>query len=98
MKYIPFNDSGELQARELLKVVCRTPQEKGANYEEIMRRCRIIDLLDKLPADAAGISLEDADHAFLKGIITTFRFNVADPALLRIINDVVEAKEPLTPS
>jgi hypothetical protein len=40
---------------------------------------------------------KDADHEFLMKLISEFQFSVARPELLRIIDDVLNAKEPPAP-
>jgi hypothetical protein len=69
-----------------------TPGQGGINAADMRSRCRILDILDK--ADGDSLLMEDADHAVMSRLMSSYQFNIAHPLLLQIIDDVVEAKEP----
>lgn len=100
MKHIPFRDFepvpergiGPIRTREVIQLVADHAGERGVTALEMRKRCRILAALDA--ADAHGLRLEDADHEFLKQLVNDFRFAVAHPNLLRIIDDVNEAGPP----
>lgn len=94
MKYIPVRDDGAFKTVEIIRGVMRqsgNPQ-KGIDFEEMCKRVRILDVLDKFKSD--GISLEDADHTFLVQSIRAFPFAMADAELLAILREIMDAKAP----
>lgn len=95
MKLIKFKDfGGQLNTRFLLLAALGdASQGGGIDYSELTRRCRVIDVLEKLPEDAKSVHLEDADYETTKRVISTFKWTVASVKLKEIIEDVMTAKE-----
>lgn len=92
MKFVPFRDSGSLKTYEIVNAVV-TQAQQGVTVDEIRRRCRIIDAVERAAED--GVLLEDADHDLLRKLVSEFRFGMARPDLLQIIDDILQAQAPL---
>lgn len=93
MKLISLRDEPPFKSRDVLETVAKQPTPgQGINADEMRRRCRLLDSLEKATGDS--LLLEDADHAVLSQLIRNFQFGAAHPKLLAIIDDVVDAKEP----
>jgi len=91
MKTVQLRTEGRFKSTDVFRQVIDTSPQKPLSVDEIRKRCRVLDALDK----ANGIlELEDIDHLTLKLAIQDFPFNVADRTLLQIIDDVLEAKAP----
>ena len=71
----------------LLQVVSLSPEGR-IGIDEMRRRCRILDALEK--ADDR-LLLEDADHEILKKAIESFPFQIAHRDILAVIEDVIAA-------
>lgn len=97
MKRIPLRDEAPFKTRDVLQTVAsQAAPGKGIDADEMRRRCRLLDALEK--ADGNELVLEDADHALLVRLIKGFQFAAAHPKLLVIIDDVLDAKAPETPA
>lgn len=93
MKLIPLHDEAPFKTREIIQAVVSQPGPgQGINADDMRRRCRLLDALENAENDT--LLLEDADYALLVRLINAFQFGAAHPKLLRIIDDVNEAKEP----
>jgi hypothetical protein len=71
----------------LLQVVSLAPEGR-IGIDEMRRRCRILDALEK--ADDR-LLIEDADHEVLQRAIENFPFQIAHRDLLTVIDDVIGA-------
>lgn len=97
MKSIPLNTDEKFKTREILKIVVSQPlPNQGITVDDMRRRCRILEVLEKLEDDSDVMLLEDADHAVLVRLMNGFQFGVADSRLLKVIDDVIGAVEPNT--
>lgn len=95
MKAITLAERGPFKTRDIIKIVVEQASGRGGiNLDAMRRRIRIIEALEKTPADADQMLLEDADHATLCQLISGFEFSVARPELLQIIDDVIKAQAP----
>lgn len=92
MKLVPLRDTPGLKATDIIRTVIERPS-MGAGVAELRARCRVLDALDKAPAGAASLTLEDADHATLAKAVNGFAFGIATKDLLTIVDDILEAKE-----
>ena len=91
MKKVILRDLELFKSSDVIKVVVSQPlQGSGINADEMRKRCRILDALDKSKNE---LNLEDADYTLLKNLFSSFQFGSAHPLLLKIIDDVLEAKE-----
>lgn len=92
MKLIPLRDEVPFKSVDVIRTVVSQPTPgQGINADDMRRRCRILDALEEANGN---LVLEDADHAVLNGLVKSFQFGAAHPALLRVIDDVIEAKAP----
>lgn len=93
MKSIPLRDEAPFKSIEVITLVVKQPvQGQGINADDMRRRVRLLDALEK--ADGDSLLLEDADHAVLVRLINGFQFGTADRRLLQIIDDIADAKAP----
>lgn len=90
MKYIPFHDSDKFKTRAVIEAVAGGPRQQ--KVDEMRRRVRILDALEK--ATTTGMMIEDADHEHLVKIVKEFDFGIAHPELLRVIDDILGAGPP----
>lgn len=89
MKSIPLRDGKDFKTRTIIKQVCELSPSKVINLDEMRKRIKILDTLD---AAEGFLVLEDAEHQLLSVAVREFPWNVANRELLRIIDDVCEAK------
>jgi len=93
MKLIPLRAGNPFKSADVIKAVASQPTPgQGINADEMRRRCRILDAVDAAANDTSP--LEDADYGLLVKLINGFQFATAHPLLVRIIDDVVQPKEP----
>ena len=87
MKSIKLIDGDKFNTRAVVDAVAggRAPQK----VDEMRRRCRILDALEK--ADGF-LALEDADHAHLCKLVNEFEFGVAHPELLSVVDGILDAR------
>lgn len=90
MKFIPLKD-GNIKTRMIIDAVV-SQAANGARLDEIRRRVRIIEALEK--ADGDTLHLEDADHSLLVKLINEFSFAIARPELVTILDEIIDAKAP----
>ena len=92
MKIILLIDHGVFKARDIIRQIAQTPQQNVAlSLEDVAKRCRVIDALDRQQGDM--LRLEDADWDTLSRAADTFPYGVAHPDLLRVVKAIKEAKE-----
>lgn len=86
MKMVRLVSGEKFNTRAVVDAVAggRAPQK----VDEMRRRCRILDALEKADTD---LHLEDADHAHLCELLKVFEFGVAHPELLAIIDGILDA-------
>jgi hypothetical protein len=96
MKSIPLRTEQPFRTLKIIEAVA-SQGANGIKLDEQRRRCRILDAIEKLPAEADTLVLEDADHAFLARLVAEFPFGVASPGLLAVIEEVIAAKETAAP-
>lgn len=97
MKFVPYRVKIEgLSTPGLLALVAAKGdhQQGGILVDEVRQRVRILDALNAQDENGPGLLLEDADHDLLKRLINQFPFGMANADLLRIIDDVLDAKAP----
>jgi hypothetical protein len=93
MKLIPIHSTEKFNAPEIYQTVAGQAP-KGCSPAEMRQRVRILDVLAATKPGAAHFLLEDSDHALLKRLVDEFPFALAHADLLKIIDAVIEAKEP----
>ena len=92
MKSIPMRTDGDLTTITVLREVCQKPGAgRGINVEEMRRRFRILEAIEKAEQDNE-LSLEDADHALLVGLYRDFQFGLVNERVLEIADDLDNAK------
>lgn len=64
----------------------------GFTTDQIRISCRILEILDK---STDSLSVEDADFAYIKGLITATKFTMAHPEILRFVDTIVNATDKL---
>jgi hypothetical protein len=88
MKTIPLRAGGAHPSKAVLTQVVSLSPEKAIGIDEMRRRCRILDALEK--ADDR-LLLEDADHEILRKAIESFPFQIAHRDILAVVDDVMAA-------
>ena len=67
------------------------PPGKGAEIEEIRKRTRILDALDKAGDEAESFDLEDADAAHLLQCLKQMQWAIVSPGIVTFHDDIAEA-------
>lgn len=93
MRLIPLREAGGVKTAEIIKAVMERPTGQGFDVAALRARCRVLDALER-NADRQALLLEDADHATLVAALKQFQFGMATTDLLRMVDDVLDAKEP----
>lgn len=100
MKSIPLFDLGGMKSAHVIRQVLEmapapTPHRPGGIDIAGMRaRCRLLDKLDALAPGADIFLVEDADHSTLVQAVNGMQWTIANSNLLKIIDGILEAKEP----
>src|SRR5215475_922326 len=94
MKRILLRDRGPLfKAREVITTMIEMPPpNQGISYQEIRKRDRLLDALEK--SGGEFFDLEDSDYEVLRKILDTFQFATAKRELRLILDDIANAKAP----
>jgi hypothetical protein len=88
MKTIALRKDTQLKTKDVLtEILSRAPQ--GMNIDEMRRRMRVLDLLEKNQSET--LSLEDADWQMVKQLYVSHPFAMAHKDLLTIGDDVENA-------
>lgn len=95
MKRICLREAGDYKTTEVLRQVAGASPQRAMSPDEMRKRIGILDALDAIKPGAEAFDLEDAQHALLVDALNAFPWGVANRDLLRIIDDVIEAQEPL---
>lgn len=95
MKYIPLRTTDKFNTKAVIQAVAGQAQAQGLKVDEMRKRCRILDALEK--ATTTGMLIEDADQEHLAKLTAEFSFAVATPELLAIIDDILNAGAPPAP-
>lgn len=88
MRTIVFMTDPPYSTSELMRQVLQLSPVQSITVEQMRQRCKILDAIDA--AGGAAIKLEEAQFSLLTGIIKEFPFNVAAPALMRVIDAILE--------
>lgn len=97
MKVLEIRREGAFKTLETLKQVLNVSPQKALSVDEIRKRCRVLDVFDKVGEKDHEIELEDLDHLTLRAAVEAFPWTQATPDLLRVIDDVLNAKTPPKP-
>jgi len=94
MKRVLLRDRGPLfKAREVITTMIEMPPPgQGLSYQEIRKRDRLLNVLEKSNEDY--FDLEDSDYEVLKKILDAFQFATAKRELRLILDDIANAKAP----
>lgn len=96
MKVVPLQDRGNFKAVDVIRQIVKAPGREGINYDEMNKRCRVLDALDAAEKNSKTVlELEDADYQTLAGTLKGFQFAVADRDLLAILDEIKNAKAPV---
>lgn len=88
MKIITLRAGGAHPSKPVLMQVVSLSPAASIGIDEMRRRCRILDALEK--ADDR-LLLEDADHEILRKAIESFPFQIAHRDILAVVDDVMAA-------
>lgn len=91
MKTIILRAAGTHTSKAILTQVVSLSPESRIGIDEMRRRCRILDALEKSDGQ---LLLEDADHETLRKAIEAFPFQIAHRDILAVIDDVMQADTP----
>lgn len=95
MKAIPLRTEPMKSVDVFRQVLGQSPRDP-LTVEHIRARCRVLDRLDACEGDV--IELEDEDAKTLSKALNSFPWAIANRDILRIIDDVINAKAPPTPA
>jgi hypothetical protein len=93
VRYVPLR-SGEVNSRDLFKIVATQAPNGTRGMDEVRARLRILDALEKCLPDDPGITLEDQDWSTLKALVTSYPYVLVNQQLGAIIDDVENASAP----
>lgn len=91
MKYIKLDWTKDWETKMILTMIVQAAPD-GVRYEEIKKRCRILDVLEGVKEAQGEFSLEDADYDLLVTCAKNFKYGAATKQLLKILDSVMEAK------
>lgn len=91
MKLIPLRTDPLNSIDLFTQVLSKSPRDP-LSVDAMRRRCRVLDKLEG--ATGQKLELEDMDALTLSQAIDAFPWAVANRDILRIIDDVKEAKSP----
>lgn len=91
MRSIPLRTT-PIKSVDLLRQVLENSPREPLSVDAIRRRCRVLDKIDDCVVDADCLVVEDAEHSTLMHAVESFPWSVANRDILRIIDDVKEAK------
>lgn len=94
MKRIVLRNEGQkpqFHSKKLFSTVLENSPTRAINVGEMRKRVKILELIETAEGDE--LLLEDALHAVLKQGIDEFPWSVSDHILLKVIDDVFEAKD-----
>ena len=92
------DQAGELNYKTQIMTILGTPSNRqtGADYEEMRKSIRLLDLLDKVPTPTTdkteSLELEDADFEYLKARIKEARYLLINREVMTFIEDVTAPK------
>lgn len=90
MKTIRLRDDIAQKSRDVIRqVVTLADQRTGVNIDQMRRRMKVLDALDKANGE---LRLEDADWEVLKAVYETFPFGMVNKDVLTIADDIRDAK------
>lgn len=94
MKRVMLRDRGQYKAREVVLTIAENPPPGvGISVPDMRKRNRIIDELER-QKDTPWVDLEDADHDYLVALTNAFQFATAKPDLLRVLDEILNARTP----
>ena len=96
MKRIPLRDRQPFRAREVIIGMLEAPggSAQGITYQEMRKRDRILDIVERAPPGDHYIDLEDADYAVLLGVLNGAAFGTAKRELRKILDEIANARSP----
>lgn len=93
MKEVKFKIDG-IWKTHMVMYQCLNKPGRAIDLDEMRRRCKVLEKLDKA-ANASSVLLEDAEFEVVKNALTTNPWGVAEPELLKVVDDIMASKEPV---
>lgn len=81
----------KVQLIQILSVPAN-PQQ-GLTLDEVRKSSKILDKLEGLAPEELGLTLEDAEHAFLVDRLNNTKFTVAHRVVVNMVDAVVNAPD-----
>lgn len=93
MKIIPLREpEGQFKSRAVFEMVLNQSPQRPLTLADMRMRGKV---LDKLDAERGGsLMLEDAEHEALKAAASTFPWAIFHRDLMRVLEDLEQAKAP----
>jgi len=88
LKTLPDPRLGDIVYQDVLREVVRRPlnPREGASIEEMRQSIRVLDAIDKANGT---LELEDSDYTHLTEKLKAMSWNVVDPRLVTLYDDVM---------
>ena len=78
-------EEAEIKEKDLAKACVNQVGERGLSADDIRKRLRILDAIDK---DTTEVSLEDADAEELKKLVAAMQWRVVHPGVVAFCDKV----------
>ena len=93
MKQIELHSDKPFESIEIFLQVLGVSPTRSLSLDEVRKRSRVMDIIEKRNGQAGPLLLEDADHATLVKAFEDFGYSVSHPKLVRVIDAVIDAKD-----
>lgn len=81
-----------LTSGDLLKIIINTVPQGGLTVEEMKKRLRLIESLDKANETTSSISLEDADFDLLKTQTIDYKWGALHKDIIDLVDSINSIK------
>lgn len=92
MKYIDLFWVKGFESKTILEAVT-SQASNGANYQEALKRLRVLEVLEKIKEGDTWVALEDADHQTLVAAIDSFKFGAVTRDIMKAVQAAKEPKD-----
>ena len=79
----------ELTSIQLIKNCVNQPTQGGLDIEEMKKRIRVLNELDKLSGEETEFTIEDADHQTIVNCAKSMRYAFPNQAFIQFDDDIL---------